>query len=260
MRIADYILFDSLKTMSHKCVMGIPCVIEYPKGSLRELKNKAGDVVYRKRQFVHYGFIDDTVGRDGDEIDVLIGPLSSFANVYVIHMIDKGPDKDQREDEDKCMLGFDNPKSAKAAFLKHYPANFFGGMDIIPVADFKKKIKQDGKMLTAGGPGSGRHIMLYHGTSRKQHLDGIKAAGFNQVKPIVNKHKSIGRPEELLAKAGKGRFLTEKHMRALGRMAMAKEKCPKCGSTKYGLMPTDFETAKCSKCGKTWQAKNPPKP
>ena len=30
-------------------------------------------------------------------------------------------------------------------------------------------------------------------------------------------------------------------------------KCPACGCTKYGLMPTDFETAKCSECGKTWQ-------
>lgn len=29
-------------------------------------------------------------------------------------------------------------------------------------------------------------------------------------------------------------------------------RCPKCGSTDYSLMPTDFETAKCNKCGKTW--------
>jgi DNA-directed RNA polymerase subunit RPC12/RpoP len=33
-------------------------------------------------------------------------------------------------------------------------------------------------------------------------------------------------------------------------------KCPRCGSTKYGLMPTDFETAKCSKCGKNFPAKS----
>ncbi len=31
-----------------------------------------------------------------------------------------------------------------------------------------------------------------------------------------------------------------------------KPKCPYCGSSKYSLMPTDFETAKCKKCGKTW--------
>lgn len=34
--------------------------------------------------------------------------------------------------------------------------------------------------------------------------------------------------------------------------ATAKPKCPHCGSQEYELMPTDFETAKCSKCGKEW--------
>jgi len=32
----------------------------------------------------------------------------------------------------------------------------------------------------------------------------------------------------------------------------AKPKCPHCGSSEYSLMPTDFETAKCDKCGKNW--------
>ncbi len=33
----------------------------------------------------------------------------------------------------------------------------------------------------------------------------------------------------------------------------AKPTCPHCGSDDYGLMPTDFETAKCNKCGKNWE-------
>lgn len=32
-----------------------------------------------------------------------------------------------------------------------------------------------------------------------------------------------------------------------------KPKCPHCGSDDYGLMPTDFETAKCNNCGKNWE-------
>ena len=31
-----------------------------------------------------------------------------------------------------------------------------------------------------------------------------------------------------------------------------KPHCPHCGSDDYVLMPTDFETAKCNKCGKNW--------
>ncbi len=37
------------------------------------------------------------------------------------------------------------------------------------------------------------------------------------------------------------------------KQAAAKPKCPHCGSDDYGLMPTDFETAKCNKCGKNWE-------
>lgn len=36
-------------------------------------------------------------------------------------------------------------------------------------------------------------------------------------------------------------------------LAAQTPKCPECGSTEYGLMPADFETAKCDKCGKTWE-------
>jgi len=37
------------------------------------------------------------------------------------------------------------------------------------------------------------------------------------------------------------------------RTAAEKPKCPHCGSDDYGLMPTDFETAKCNACGKNWE-------
>ena len=37
-----------------------------------------------------------------------------------------------------------------------------------------------------------------------------------------------------------------------GVRAKKKPRCPHCGSDDYALMPTDFETAKCNKCEKTW--------
>lgn len=36
------------------------------------------------------------------------------------------------------------------------------------------------------------------------------------------------------------------------KTAKAKPKCPHCGSAEYSLMPSDFETAKCERCGKNW--------
>lgn len=42
------------------------------------------------------------------------------------------------------------------------------------------------------------------------------------------------------------------HKGSKGMRAAEQPKCPHCGFGKYTLMPTDFETAKCSKCGKEW--------
>jgi len=41
-------------------------------------------------------------------------------------------------------------------------------------------------------------------------------------------------------------------LKSMGITGAKKQKCPECGSTEYSLMPTDFETAKCDKCGKNW--------
>src|SRR5271166_1383907 len=41
--------------------------------------------------------------------------------------------------------------------------------------------------------------------------------------------------------------------RLTGKQAAKKPTCPHCGSSDYGLMPTDFETAKCNGCGKNWE-------
>jgi transcription elongation factor Elf1 len=43
------------------------------------------------------------------------------------------------------------------------------------------------------------------------------------------------------------KFLKERSIKGA-----VKPKCPHCGSSKYSLMPTDFETAKCDECGKNW--------
>lgn len=136
-------------------VQGFPVTIEHPKGSVRTIKDDLGRVVYEKRMYVHYGFFNKSKGRDGDEVDVMVGPVPNAKEVYVIHMLDKGPDKDARQDEDKVMMGFPNEQQAKNAFFLHYPQNFFGGMTTLPLATFKKKLAEGSKpyrrkKITAG--------------------------------------------------------------------------------------------------------------
>jgi hypothetical protein len=107
---------------------GVPVSVEYPAGVRRLLKKGMGRPVYDRVMDHDYGFVENTVGRDGDEIDVIVGPNPQAESAYVVDMIDGGPDVRQRQDEDKLLLGFDDANSAKAAFLSMYSESFFGGM------------------------------------------------------------------------------------------------------------------------------------
>lgn len=190
MKLLDWVNFHAkdtpskgLKTARH----GIALTIEHPKGATRALHDDKGNVVYNMHMKNDYGFINNTKGRDGDETDVMLGPMKDAKEVHTVHMIDKGPVPSAREDEDKVMMGFPSADTAKSAFLAHYPAEFYGGMTSLPVDEFKNRLK----------------------ATQVPHANNKIHAG---------------------AKS-----------------------CPNCGSKKYGLMPTDFETAKCSKCGKNFE-------
>lgn len=121
---------------------GLPITIEHRAGTLRQLHDDAGNVVYKKHMYNSYGYFNHTKGRDGDEVDCFIGPLRDAKEVFIVHMLDKGPVKSEREDEDKCFIGFPGADAAKTAFLLHYPIEFYGGMTAMPVKQFKAKLKQ----------------------------------------------------------------------------------------------------------------------
>lgn len=135
---------------------GLPIVVEAPRGTIRELKNDAGKVVYRKHMFADYGYLKGTKGRDGDGVDCFLGPVGDKAKeVYIAHMKDLGPDKDEREDEDKVMLGFPSYEAARQAFIQHYPESFLESMSAMPVKLFVKR------MRTASKPWREKKIHAY---------------------------------------------------------------------------------------------------
>lgn len=117
---------------------GLPITVEYPANSWRVLKNDKRQTVYRRFLRYDYGFIEDTVGRDGDEIDVIVGRDTKSTRVFIVDMKDLGPNVAQRQDEDKVLIGFPNAEAAKAAFLSMYPTSFFGGMREQSVTQFRK--------------------------------------------------------------------------------------------------------------------------
>lgn len=122
--------------MAHIYVKGMNITIENPKGSKRRYKNPDGSDGYNVMHN-HYGYFNCSLGKDGDAVDVFIGPkIDNFENVYVVDQNNKEGDFD----ESKVMLGFDDKKQAKEAYMSNYSGNWKGFRDIteVPLDIFKR--------------------------------------------------------------------------------------------------------------------------
>jgi len=119
---------------------GLPISVENRRGSIRRGCNKQWGC-WATLMHIPYGYIRGTKGIDGDEVDCFVGEHVEAKFAYVMHTRRAPAFKDY--DEDKVMLGFKTAAEAKQAFLKHFAdSRFFGGMDSIPMEEFKKKVLQ----------------------------------------------------------------------------------------------------------------------
>jgi len=116
--------------MAHISVKGMKIAIENPKGSKRYWKDKDGNQKYNVMKN-HYGYFNITKGKDGDAVDVFLGPdIENFERVYCVDQ----RNKEGNFDETKVMLGFDSKEQAKSAYLSNYEPNWKGFMGITSVS------------------------------------------------------------------------------------------------------------------------------
>jgi inorganic pyrophosphatase len=88
-----------------------------------------------------YGEIKGSLGSDGDPVDVYVGPHEKAKNIYIIHQNHVMGPKRGQYDEDKVMLGFNNAREAKKAYLSHYDRpGFFRSITEMALPQFKKMI------------------------------------------------------------------------------------------------------------------------
>ena len=97
-------------------VCGLKIDIENKRGSTRRGTGTDGKP-WATYMHHHYGEIRGTEGADGDKLDVYVGPNIQSGLVVIVHQQDP---KTQKYDEDKVMLGFNDEKSAVAAYKKQY--------------------------------------------------------------------------------------------------------------------------------------------
>ena len=118
----------------HVYVKGMKISIEQPKGSIRKGTDGKGKE-WKTKMSNHYGYFSRTVGKDGDHVDVFLGPdIDEFDKVFVVDQKVNG-----KFDESKVMLGFKDIESAKQAYLSNYSKDWKGFWKItgVPLEIFK---------------------------------------------------------------------------------------------------------------------------
>lgn len=116
---------------------GMPITIETPMFQPR--RGKADGVPWSVLCMAHYGYINGTVGADGDAVDVFVGPVPESLRVFVVNQ----QNKDGGFDEHKVMLGFADEQSARDAYMNSYEKGWTGLASLTPcsVKQFKYWLK-----------------------------------------------------------------------------------------------------------------------
>jgi hypothetical protein len=131
----------AFKLQGHTSFSGLPIAIENRKGSIREGVDKDGKP-WRTKFKIPYGYLKGTEGRDGEEIDVYLGPDKKSDKVFVVHqrhITGKG------HDEDKVFLGFHTREEVESAYLEHYNnvgKKLLGPVSALSLEELKQKLDE----------------------------------------------------------------------------------------------------------------------
>lgn len=150
------------------------CVtIENPTGSIR-----SGDDWWTFMDYP-YGYIQNTVGMDGEEVDCFLGPNFQSKNVYIVTIKDPFT---KEIDEEKVFFGFNNESEVLEVFYNHYDDDdFFDSIEYMSLDAFKenyllddldfdqsrKELDKEPRLYKAEGTGTGRGLPVGETTTRK---------------------------------------------------------------------------------------------
>jgi hypothetical protein len=122
-------------------IAGLDIAIENPRDSERSGTSPDG-TQWKNKMAHHYGYVRRTKGKDGDQVDVFVGPNPESQKVFVVDQ----KNTDGSFDEHKVMLGFDSIEDARAGYMANYTPDWqgMGAISEMPVEAFRSWVK-DGK-------------------------------------------------------------------------------------------------------------------
>lgn len=127
-------------------IKGMDITIENPKGSIRtELRPENApedwEPSFSNEMKSHYGYFAQTEGKDGDQIDVFVGPNPKANRAYIVDQVD--PETGDF-DESKVMMGFNSLEEAKQGYLDNYEEGWqgLGAITDVPIIKLKSWLKK----------------------------------------------------------------------------------------------------------------------
>lgn len=126
---------------------GFAISIENPRDSVRSGTSPDGKK-WESRMAHHYGYIKGSVGADGDQVDVFIGPRPDLDTVFVVDQVDPATGE---FDEHKVMMGFKSLEDARAGYLANYEPGWKGMASIteMPLSTFRRWVRSPAAKLPA---------------------------------------------------------------------------------------------------------------
>ena len=140
---------------------GLNLVVQWPKGTMREGKDKDGKT-WRREMKADYGFIDDTSAKGNQEnLDIYIGDDRRSDGVFVIEQL---KEDGKTFDEYKLVAGVPSLEAALELYLAHYPKgwgeNRVGDCYETNLGSLRKKVEEhqedrpeNGKSVSLEGVG-----------------------------------------------------------------------------------------------------------
>ncbi|HCH7478743.1 TPA: hypothetical protein NM870_003371 [Acinetobacter baumannii] len=188
--------------------------IENPAGSVRSGVGADGEI-WETKMLAHYGFFADSLGHDGDEVDVFVvpGTQSDYAGpVFVIHQNDENGDFD----EHKVIIGANSKAEATLLYQNHYDENWSGVGNIEQYSfdefvQWLTQITEDNKQLKG----------IYDSWSQDGHYEHVMVSKVNTAKAPKLQESRISLEDPIVVLENGSKYFL---IHGIERLTLAKER------------------------------------
>lgn len=191
----------------HRKFQGLSIAVENRAGSTRSGTTPDGHH-WKTKMRADYGYIEAPAkGKDGESIDVYVGPKKDADTAFVVHQ--HKPDG-TGHDEDKVILGVEDEAAAKKLYLQHYDdPKFLGPISTIPVEKLREIVEENKRIAkltekSAAAPQPG-DILLSRMSTKKYPVLGRLSPVIGLVQGSDVQHAAIYAGNDQVVHAWPGR-------------------------------------------------------